>query len=80
MKEKKPNKESLAFEQGYFCALATIVKSHGYNTETREAIQCISEPISGHNIDPYDFKILKECGAIDDANRHRMMNRAITPA
>jgi hypothetical protein len=73
MKKKSNNKQ---FDKGYYCALATIVKSHGYETPVREALRCVGMPKRNVNIDDYDLGILTDCGAVKELREHQRKNRA----
>lgn len=51
------------FEQGYACAVACIIKGHGEDTSTREALEAGGLTSMGKlleaKVDPYDIEILK---------------------
>lgn len=50
------------FHQGYMCALATIVRSHGLDTEIRDALGCNFLTIAqmkNAEVDEYDIEVLK---------------------
>ncbi len=51
-----------AFQQGYACAIVCIIKSHGADTATSEALECggltTVDKLKEAGIDPYDINAL----------------------
>ncbi len=58
MKEKP-----LTFEQGYVCAVATLLRMHGSEVEAKELLACMGS-IDWKSIDEYDREIIKKHGLI----------------
>lgn len=52
-----------AFQRGYVCAVATLVKSHGADVEADELLRALGS-INWRWIDQYDKDNLKEGGII----------------
>jgi hypothetical protein len=63
MKKQKKSPESLSFEQGYVCAVATLLRQHGASVYAKEMLRCIGK-WDWSRIDPYDLEALEEHGLL----------------
>jgi len=61
-KERKGHRD-VAFEQGYICAVATLLRTHGSWQEAKDVLNCIKLPDKS-DIAPEDYAILKEHGLV----------------
>lgn len=58
--------KALTFEQGYVCAVATMLRQHGETVYARDLLQCI-EPVNWKKIPPCDREIIEQCGLMKSA-------------
>jgi hypothetical protein len=61
MKRTKKSKP-LTFEQGYVCAVATLLRQHGEETMAKDLLGCIAPDWA--SIDAYDKEILSKHGLL----------------
>ena len=55
--------EALTFEQGYVCAVATMLSQHGDSVCAKDMLGCMGN-IDWSKIDEYDREIIKEYGLL----------------
>jgi hypothetical protein len=61
-KKSKPTKFEKTFNQGYICAITTMIKSHGINTPIVDAWNCnalTKEQLVTFEIDESDVEVLE---------------------
>ena len=54
-----------AFKDGYYCAVATLVRMHGNSGAATELIRAIGRPSESDELDPLDWETLRENGLVD---------------